>query len=546
MAMDQGSGFDSAHYTADVGRIGRGEGAHNIANIGLYLWRLRAGLWPRHRACLIGARRYTCHPLGLDTQCFNLPLTEPDRRSLAGPQHLPIALSRRRLHGDLAGYHPRAFQIWIDGLAVPPSALCICDLSDVGASWAHLPSTLVAFDPVLGRIATPSSLAAPDRVEVMFHDAFPGDLGGGSYERAATFSDTPQPVVPVNFGGNLQAAINTVSNGGVVELRDSERFDGAFTINAAQDERIEVRAANGERPVLFLSADLQVTGLAESEVTLNGLLIAGGAIVVPDNGSNALRRLTLRHVTLLPGITAVADGTPQQPLAPSLVIAAPNVLLEIEHSVLGAIRAHPSTVIVIKDSAIDAIARHNPACSALDGLGPAGLLTLENSTVIGKVHAQVFSLISNSVLDANLANPGDSWPLAIYAEDTQQGCARYSWIPPGSRVPRRYRCQPSMALGEALRAAREANPALTPLQLATIERRVTAPLKPAYTARRYGRAAYLQLLTAAPRAIRTGADDESEMGLWHHLRQPQRESNLAVRTEEFLPSGLEANHVYAT
>ena len=40
---DLGSGFDSAHYTVDVGRIARREGLHNIANVGLYLWRLRPG-----------------------------------------------------------------------------------------------------------------------------------------------------------------------------------------------------------------------------------------------------------------------------------------------------------------------------------------------------------------------------------------------------------------------------------------------------------------------------------------------------------------------
>lgn len=543
---DLGTALDSAHYSVGAGRIARGEGLHNIANIGLYLWRLRPGPWPRHRALRIGTRRYACHPLGLDTQCFNLPLTEADRRSLAGPQHLPIPLSRRRLHEDLAGYHPRAFRIWIDGIEVAPAALCICNLSDQGAGWAHMPDTLVAFDPVLGRIATPASQPAPNRVEVLFHDAFPGDVGGGAYERAASFAEALTPIVPVNLGGSLQAAIDAVQTGGVVELRDSERFDGAFAIDAAADERIELRAANGERPVLGLTADCTITGAAESEVTLNGLLIAGGALVVPDTGANALRRLTLRHMTLLPGITAAPDGTPQQPQAPSLVIEAPGVLVEIEHSVLGGIRAHPSTVIVIRDSAIDAIERHHVACAALDGIGAAGLVTIEDSTVIGKIHARVFTLISNSILDAALDPAGDTWPLAIHAEDTQQGCARFSWIPSGSRVPRRYRCQPSLALGEALRAAKEANPALSPLAIATIERRIVTPLKPAYTARRYGRPGYLQLLTAAPLAIRTGADDESEMGLWSHVHQPHRESNFAVRTEEFLPSGLEANHVYAT
>lgn len=541
-----GGGFDSAHYSVDVGRIARGEGLHNIANIGLYLWRLRAGPWPRHRALRIGTRRYAVHPLGLDTQCFNLPQTEADRRSLAGPEHLPIPLERRRLHEQLALFHPRAFLIWIDGIEVVPPALCICNLSDQGAGWAHMPDTLVAFDPVLGRIATPALQPAPTLVEVLFHDGFPGKVGGGIYERAAGFAEALAPPVPVNLGGNLQTAITLVQTGGVVELRDSERFNGVFAIDAAADQRIELRAANGERPVLGLTADLEITGAAKSEVTLNGLMIAGGALVVPDNGTNALRRLTLRDMTLLPGISAAADGTPAQPLAPSLVIEAPNVLVEIERSVLGSIRAHPSTVIVIRDSALDATERQHVVLAGLDHLGPGGLVTIENSTVIGKVHAHVFTLVSNTILDAALGTVGETWPFAIHADDTQQGCARFSWIPSGSRVPRRYRCQPSLALGETLRAAKEANPAITALQLVTIERRVVTPLKPAYTARRYGHPGYLQLLTAVPLPIRTGADNESEMGLWQQLHQPHRESNFAVRVEEFLPSGLEARHVYAT
>lgn len=543
---DLGTAFDSAHYTVDVGRIERREGLHNIANVGLYLWRLRPGPWPRHCARQIGTRRYTCHPLGLDTQCFNLPLAEPDRRSLAQPVHLPIPLSRRRLDERLGDFHPRAFRIWIDGLEVAPAALCICNLSDQGATWAHMPATKVAFDPVLGRIATPSSQTAPSKVEVLFHDGFPGDVGGGTYERAATFAEALTPVVPITLTGNLQTALTSVQSGGVVELHDSERYAGTFAINAAAGERIELRAENGQHPVLDLAAALQVTGGADSDVTINGLLIAGGAVVVPDNGSNVLRRLTLRHVTLLPGISAAADGTPQQPKLPSLVIEAPNVLVEIEKSVIGGIRAHPSTVIVIRDSAVDACERTNVAFAALDDRGPAGLVTIENSTVIGKVHACVFTLVSNSILDAALAASGETWQLAIEAENTQQGCARFSWIPSGSRVPRRYRCQPSLALGEAQRAAKEANPMISAAALATIERRIVTPLKPAYTAHRYGQPGYLQLLTAAPPEIRTGADDESEMGLWGQIHQPQRESNFAVRSEEFLPSGLETNYVYAT
>ena len=543
---DIGSAFDSASYTVDVGRISQGEGLHNIANVGLYLWRLRPGYFPRHRAFELGPRQYTCHPLGLDTQCFNFPLAEPDRKSLAKPEHLPIPMSRRRLHDDFEQYHPRAFRIWIDNLEIDSSGIHICDLSDDGGAWAHVSDNSVAFDPVLGRIATPQNDGPPDRVDVMFHDALPGDAGGSSYERAAGFAAELQPITPVTAADNLQVAIDGAISGGAIEIRDSERYDGAFSIGVNVDDRIELRAANGTRPTLELTVNMEIEGAAESEVTINGLLVAGGALIVPDNGNNELRRLTLRHVTLLPGITADPDGTPNQPGAASIIVEIPNLVLEIERSFVGAIRVHPSTVIVIRDCAVDANERHNIAIAALDNDSPAGRVTIENSTVIGKISANIFTLISNSILDASLDPAGDSWTIAIQAQDTQQGCARFSWVPSGSRIPRRYRCQPSLALGSAFREAETENPLITPAQKAVIERRIIAPLKPSYSERRCGRAAYLQLLTAIPASILTGADDESEMGVWQHIRQPQRESNLAVRQDEFLPNGLEANHVYET
>jgi hypothetical protein len=46
--------------------------------------------------------------------------------------------------------------------------------------------------------------------------------------------------------------------------------------------------------------------------------------------------------------------------------------------------------------------------------------------------------------------------------------------------------------------------------------------------------------------IRRGADDGSEMGVFHDVYAPQRESNLLVRLEEYLRFGLEAGIFYAT
>jgi hypothetical protein len=56
----------------------------------------------------------------------------------------------------------------------------------------------------------------------------------------------------------------------------------------------------------------------------------------------------------------------------------------------------------------------------------------------------------------------------------------------------------------------------------------------------------MQLRRATHPAIRTGASDESEMGATHELYQPQRETNLRVRLDEYLRYGLEAGFFYAT
>jgi hypothetical protein len=46
--------------------------------------------------------------------------------------------------------------------------------------------------------------------------------------------------------------------------------------------------------------------------------------------------------------------------------------------------------------------------------------------------------------------------------------------------------------------------------------------------------------------IRAGAEDGSEMGVFCHLKQPQRETNLRIRLEEYLPFGLDPGVIYVT
>jgi hypothetical protein len=71
-------------------------------------------------------------------------------------------------------------------------------------------------------------------------------------------------------------------------------------------------------------------------------------------------------------------------------------------------------------------------------------------------------------------------------------------------------------------------------------------LTPSYTSTQYGHPAYAQLSLTCPNPIRTGAEDGGEMGAFHFLKQPQRESNLLASLDEYLRFGLEAGIFYET
>ena len=71
-------------------------------------------------------------------------------------------------------------------------------------------------------------------------------------------------------------------------------------------------------------------------------------------------------------------------------------------------------------------------------------------------------------------------------------------------------------------------------------------VEPAFNSTRYGTPAYGQLAETCAMEISTGADDESEMGVFHDLYQPQRAANLRTRLDEFTPAGMNAGIIKAT
>jgi hypothetical protein len=562
--------FETTAHTLEVRRIASGRGKYNIPNIGIFLWRLHACSLTDSPAAKLDAFRYFFSPLGNDTPLFNSPETEEEITHLATPQNVPMPISRRVLDAYLDAYYGeetgKSICIKVNGSAIDPSDIEVCNLSDApGNQWAHTPpKAKVSIDPVLGRIAFRNPQSAPPLV--IFHYGFSANMSGGEYDRGETFDDELKPVVQVGAPGKIQDALDGFSGNGVVEITDSAQYDENLAIDAGAAGKIEVRGANRKRPHVALTSALQITGGADAQVTLNGLLISGDAIQV----TGKLGKLRLVHCTLVPGWTLSVDGTPAQPTEPSLSVESVDTMVEIDHCILGGVRADESAGVIISSSIVDAMAETNVAFAAVNGKDASGVLRIDNSarsdcvkkdpqncpsgsTIIGKVHTREIELASNAIFLAQLAK-NDNWLAPIWSERRQQGCVRFCYVPQQSITPRHFRCQPDLArqaIEEKLRAdAKKMSSPPTPAALdAKIEAAQLAEslrVKPQFSSTRYGDPGYAQLSQRCAVEIRTGADNESEMGALNELMQPQRETDLRVRLEEYLRFGLEAGIFYAT
>jgi hypothetical protein len=69
---------------------------------------------------------------------------------------------------------------------------------------------------------------------------------------------------------------------------------------------------------------------------------------------------------------------------------------------------------------------------------------------------------------------------------------------------------------------------------------------PAFTSMRYGEPGYAQLTQLCAQEIRTGAEDEGEMGAFNFLQQAHRRNNLRASLDEYLRFGLEAGLFFVT
>ncbi|NEQ32356.1 MAG: hypothetical protein F6K04_15370 [Leptolyngbya sp. SIO4C5] len=601
-----GSPFETTAHTAEMRRIPPRRGRYNIPNIGLFLWRLEPytiGLFPSTARPVADPAdgRYTFHPVGLDAPLFNPPLPEL-AFTLAQPINVPEPLRRRVLYEELeswrqaiasgqafqpvyfaetsgtlaqTGDRQRVFDIFVDGAAepIPPPEILICDLSN----WRRPPMTQdyqpmpveptqspvslpiqVAVDPLLGRIAFPAAVV-PEQIRLRYTYGFSADVGGGPYDRGDSVLPLLERPVTWQLGVSVDAdptdpaVVDTLSGAiaqwnsqppgtfGIIAILDSQTYAEAFpTITIPAGSQLLIVAA--EWPLVpvpdsptpqrqigqvtpeflrpHLRGDLSVVGTAPDgsdipgDVILNGLLIEGALTVQSGN----LDRLQLDHCTLVP-------FTRSSPVATSLTVAADNSLLtlRLDHCLTGPI----SITATIEQ--LQVVASLVDGAAAIAIAADATPAEIQTSTLLGTT--QVRSLEASNSIFAQL----------VTVQRRQTGCVRFSFLPLASQAPRRYRCQPNLAL-EELAKALKVKAITDPTQQEQVERRVS----PDFTSKRYGDPAYAQLSQRCAVEIRQGADDEAEMGVFHDLYQPQRETNLRVRLDEYLRFGLEAGIFYIT
>ena len=244
-------------------------------------------------------------------------------------------------------------------------------------------------------------------------------------------------------------------------------------------------------------------------MVLDGLLVTGRGISV----TGPLAALEIRHCTLVPGWSLEAECAPHAPGEPSLLLDRTTACVEIDRSILGAITVIGDEVstdplpIHLRDIVLDATGHDREALSAPDCRHAHAELHAHRSTVFGEVHAHAVRLAENTLFTGRM-----------HVARRGIGDLRYSFVPPGSRTPRRHRCPADVVAG----------------------------VRPVFESVRYGTPDYARLAANCPAPIRRGAEDGSELGAFHDLYEPQREDDLRARLAEHVPAGADAGLIFVS
>jgi hypothetical protein len=570
-ALDKiGSPFDPLSRTVDVRRIPprdraarapdttpldvtlHGAGRFNIPDIGAFLWRWQAYPVTGQPAYAVDARCFLFSPLGNDMPLFNRPPPQPRPFSaLVTRSNVPQPIRRRELHDSLEEFYGvgQSIQILVDGKAVALSNVCVCDLGDAGpGQWGRPPTDCVALDPVLGRIRFPASSPAPAKVTVNYCYGFPADIGGGPYKRSlslgsldpfdwhrlvrdgattdaenaptledavASWNQKPGKLGIIMLDGFSSAPIDLTGPNAIRVPAGSTLViaAGRADLGPAQQPTRDLTTA---RATLFGSVEVvglpakDPTAVSAGRLVLSGILLAGKVMI-----SGAPLDVQVRDSTLVPGLGLTRDNLPREPGEPSVVVFSSGTTLRLVRSVSGPLFvAGAAGTTRVCSSILDASSRCRLAYAGALGVSEGSPLHVEDSTVIGKVWTHRMELASNTIFLARRARH-DTWQAAVWCTRRQTGCVRFCFVPADSIIPRHYECLPG-------------DPALE------------GALEPSFITVRYGLPSYGLLSGDCPVAVWRGADDQSQMGVYHDSFEPQAVGNLRTGLAEYLPFGLEA------
>lgn len=573
-ALDRlNTAFDTENRTIDVRRIAprlrvpanpdpapldialHGPGRFNIPDIAIHLWRSKSRPVISAPAYVVGGGRYMFSPLGQDIPLFSQPPLRSSFSRLTTRIDMPEPIDRYEFGKSLKASKNPASNVPVfygasasmlltaDGVSIDASQIVCANLSDrPGGSWCKVPAGKIAIDPELGRIQFASNIALPKSLRVNYSYGFPAEMGGGPYDRSASLSqvNTGQAkffaVVGTDYP-TLEGAVsawNKLSPGanGIIVLPDFEHF----TVDLTAANAIQLPAGSNlsilagqlgstgnvvwNNSCVTLTGNIQINGVAGAPVAagetpvagqllISGLWIAGQLSITGQSAT-----VQIADATLVPGLSLARDGKPLLPGDPSIVVTAVEAALTLIRSISGSIAADSGGTTRVCSSIVDAT---SPCCAAYTApdLASAGAdLHVEDSTIIGKVHARTILLASNTIFFARRPRR-DPWLAAVWASRQQTGCVRFCFLPFDSITPRRYQCLPPDAASEAA-------------------------LQPQFITLRYGKPGYALLSGEVPIAIWQGADNGSQIGVYYQIQETEAIRNVQLRAPEFLPVCLES------
>ncbi|MFC4527115.1 hypothetical protein ISN76_10455 [Dyella halodurans] len=525
-----------------------GGGRFNVPDIAVHLWRCQPWFVDHAPAFVIDAHRFKFHPIGLDAPLFSLPPTYPAFTHINTRLDVPQPIRRGEFERQLTDFYGPSLMLYADGVVVPVTQIYSANLADrPNGTWCKVAAGKIAIDPELGRIQYAADLTPPQSLRLSYTYGFPAAIGGGPYDRTATLGQempTAHPEQAQFFAQVGTAAFPDLASAvaqwnllpagstGIIVLTGFERYaidlTGANAILLASGSTLAIAAAvpvpsGGARDMVWnnacvtLRGNITVQGLPPpampegetappGQLIVNGLWIEGQLVM----GGNAAM-IQMSDCTLIPGLGAANPGV--SPCEPGVVVGNDSTFC-MARCISGPIAANVAGSVRVCNSIVDA---NSPCCVAyagLDGYSPGADLHIEDSTVIGKVRTRTLQLASNTIFFARLGRH-DPWPAALWCSRRQTGCVRFCSLPREAITPRRYECLPP----DASSAAR---------------------FTPSFITLSYGHPAYALLSGVTPIAVWRGADDGSQMGVYHQIQETQAVSNVQIRTPEYLPVMLEA------